>query len=407
MLPESVYRRVEREFGLSCYVFDEDRFRENFALLTEGISEGYRPYRIAYSFKTNYTPRIGALVRELGGLAEVVSGMEYDLARRLGFPPEDILFNGPSKGAEGIRALLQGALILIDNTEEAENVLRAAREHPDKTLRVGFRVHADIGSGKPSRFGLPGDPAILCPLRDRLRECENLRLEGIQCHISGSRSLEGWRRRGEVMLSLAQELFPAEPPRFIDLGSGMFGRLPAEMRSSFGGEIPSFGDYGRALGPIFQSAWGHLPPEQRPTLITEPGTTLVADTMSFAARVSSIKELDGKTLAVLDASIHNLGVLSEKRNLPLLVLDAVTPRQDVDLTGYTCLEYDKLYRGYTGALDVGSMVVFDNIGSYSNGLKPPFIRPDVPMAAYDRRDDSLRLIRRRETAEDIFATYIF
>ncbi len=65
-----------------------------------------------------------------------------------------------------------------------------------------------------------------------------------------------------------------------------------------------------------------------------------------------------------------------------------------------------MYRGYTGPLDVGSTVVFDNIGSYSNVLKPPFIRPDVPMAEY-RSDGTARLLKRRETAEDIFRTYIF
>ena len=406
MLPEEVYRRAEREFGNPVCLFDAERFQENFTLLSRNVSRYYRPYRIAYSFKTNYTPWICALVRELGGLAEVVSGMEYDLARRLGFAPEDIIFNGPCKGEDGIRAMRDGALILIDNPEEAERILDAAEESEKRPLRVGFRIHADIGSGKPSRFGLDADEETLCALRDRLLDA-GLRLEGIQCHISGSRSLEGWRRRSEVMLSLANVLFPEVPPRFIDLGSGMFGRLPEELRGSFGTEIPDFASYGEVVGSLFAEAFAQLPEESRPLLITEPGTTLVADTMSFACRVTSIKELDGKTLAVLNASIHNLGVLSEKRNLPLLVLDARTARKNVDFTGYTCLEYDKLYRDYTGPLNVGSTVVFDNIGSYSNGLKPPFIRPDVPMVSYDRRSDSLRLIRRRETLEDIFATYIF
>ena len=91
----------------------------------------------------------------------------------------------------------------------------------------------------------------------------------------------------------------------------------------------------------------------------------------------------------------------------LLVLDAKTPRENLNFTGYTCLEYDILYRGYTGPLDVGSSVIFDNIGSYSNVLKPPFIHPDVPMIEYRKGDDSLRLIKRAQTAEEIFAQYVF
>ena len=91
----------------------------------------------------------------------------------------------------------------------------------------------------------------------------------------------------------------------------------------------------------------------------------------------------------------------------LLVLDAKTPRENLNFTGYTCLEYDILYRGYTGLLDVGSSVIFDNIGSYSNVLKPPFIHPDVPMIEYRKSDDSLRLIKRAQMAEEIFAQYVF
>ncbi len=82
------------------------------------MGAAYAPYRAAYSYKTNYTPRIVSLVRSLGGMAEVVSGMEYALARRVGNAPENILFNGPCKGADGIAALLEGACVIIDNEEE-------------------------------------------------------------------------------------------------------------------------------------------------------------------------------------------------------------------------------------------------------------------------------------------------
>ena len=82
MLDESTYRRIKKEYGFPAYIFDSDRFCENYRLLTEGMSAAYVPYRAAYSYKTNYTPRIVSLVRSLGGMAEVVSGMEYALARR-------------------------------------------------------------------------------------------------------------------------------------------------------------------------------------------------------------------------------------------------------------------------------------------------------------------------------------
>ena len=109
MLDESTYRRIKKEYGFPAYIFDSDRFCENYRRLTEGMGAAYAPYCAAYSYKTNYTPRIVSLVRSLGGMAEVVSGMEYALARRVGNAPENILFNGPCKGEDGIAALLDGA----------------------------------------------------------------------------------------------------------------------------------------------------------------------------------------------------------------------------------------------------------------------------------------------------------
>lgn len=407
MLEETIYRRIRETYGFPVYILDSDRFRENFRLLTEGMSAAYAPYRAAYSYKTNYTPRIVSLVHELGGMAEVVSGMEYGLARRVGNAPENILFNGPCKGADGIAALLEGTCVIIDNEEELAAVLYAAAAHPERQCHAALRLHVDIGSGKPSRFGLRAEPEYLKTVAAQLRAAGNIAFDGIQCHISGSRSLAGWESRARVMLALARELFPASPPKFIDLGSGMFGRLPEKMRASFGQSIPTFAEYGAAVGALFAAQYGALPPAERPTLITEPGTTLVADAMQFAAPVTAIKSLPGNDCAVLDASIHTVGVISQMRNLPLLVLDAETPRKNMNFTGYTCLEYDILYRGYTGPLDVGSGVVFDNIGSYSNVLKPPFIHPDVPMVEYRRSDDSLRRIKRAQTAEEIFSQYVF
>ena len=406
MLEESVYRRIRDRYGFPAYVFDSDRFCENYRLLTEGIGTVYAPYRAAYSYKTNYTPRIVSLVRSLGGMAEVVSGMEYGLALRVGNEPENILFNGPCKGQDGITALLDGACVIIDNEDELSAVTQAAAAHPERICHAALRLHIDIGSGKPSRFGIRTDTDAPQAAAAQLRAVKNISFDGIQCHISGSRSIEGWISRARHMIAAADALFP-EPPKFIDLGSGMFGRLPEEMRASFHQSIPTFAEYGTAIGSVFREKYGNLPTEERPILITEPGTTLVADTMQFAAPVTAIKSLPEGDCAVLDAGIHTVGVISQMRNLPLLVLDAETPRENINFAGYTCLEYDIMYRGYTGPLDVGSGVIFDNIGSYSNVLKPPFIHPDVPMVEYRRGDDSLYLIKRAQTAEEVFAQYIF
>ena len=76
------------------------------------------------------------------------------------------------------------------------------------------------------------------------------------------------------------------------------------------------------------------------------------------------------------------------------------------MAGFTCIESDYLYRGYNGPLAVGDMVVFDNVGSYSVVLKPPFILPNFPMVELTD-DGEVRVIKRQETFDDLFHTYSF
>ena len=79
------------------YVFQEAAFVENYKRFEACFQRLYPNYRVSYSFKTNYTPYICNLVKNLGGYAEVVSMMEYALAKKLGYSDDKIIFNGPSK----------------------------------------------------------------------------------------------------------------------------------------------------------------------------------------------------------------------------------------------------------------------------------------------------------------------
>jgi diaminopimelate decarboxylase len=54
---------------------------------------------------------------------------------------------------------------------------------------------------------------------------------------------------------------------------------------------------------------------------------------------------------------------------------------------------------------VGDLVVFDNVGSYSVVLKPPFILPNFPIIEWD--GENTRVVKRKETFEDLFKTYVF
>jgi len=53
-----ILKKLEDEYGMPLYVFDEKGFIENYRNLESCFQKIYKNYRIAYSYKTNYTPYI-------------------------------------------------------------------------------------------------------------------------------------------------------------------------------------------------------------------------------------------------------------------------------------------------------------------------------------------------------------
>lgn len=391
-----------RQYGSPLYVFDQEAFVQNYRRLTDAFRRYYENYRIAYSFKTNYTPYIAALVEQLGGFGEVVSGMEYEIAKKVGFSDDRILFNGPNKGKAGIDALLNGCMVHIDNLTELETVCRAVERHPEKRFEIALRVNVDVGQSFISRFGL--DPEDLPTAFQMAAKVPNLQVAGLHCHISRCRGLAAWTKRAACMLELADRYFAA-PPQYIDLGSGMFGAMDPAFAAQFD-NVPTYDQYAQAVGGLFARHYENCP--DKPLLLTEPGTTLINKYVDFIGRVDAVKRIRGKNFAVLDCSEHNLGETCTLKELPMRVVQVGGQRryEDLDFTGYTCLEQDVMHRHYTGGLSVGDYIVFGNVGGYSNVLKPPFIAPNCAMVALCP-DGGTKVIKRRETFGDLMGTYAF
>ncbi len=398
---------ITKKYGSPLYVFDEEAFADNYVHLLTAFRMIYPKYNIAYSYKTNYTPYICKVVKKLGGYAEVVSGMEYQVAKKIGYDSKHIIFNGPVKGTELFMQLDEGGVANIDNLEELHSVIAFAKAHPEKRYELAFRVNIDIEQGFISRFGVDADNGDLAYAFSEVAKVDNLATVGIHCHIGRSRSLSAWKNRVEIMLELVDRYF-AEPPRFIDLGSGMYSVMEPELADQFGGNIPTYEDYANIVAVAFAEKYAHLPLEKQPELISEPGTTVVSGYISFLTSVLSIKTVKGKNIATFDGSIGNMGDICKLKRLPIAVYSEADKQNidNVDFVGYTCLEHDVMYKDYCGFLSVGDIVEFRNVGSYSNVFKPPFISPNCAMISLLPNGDTC-LIKRRETMEDIFTTYEF
>ena len=390
--------------GGAFYLLESAQFRTNFLELKKAFTDIYPNFNIAYSYKTNYTPKLCKIVNELGGFAEVVSDMEMEIALRIGVEPRNIIWNGPFKNAKKVEQLLvTGGTVNIDSEYELNIIEKIAKKYPSHTLNVGIRCNFDVGDGVTSRFGFDIESDAFKKALELVNRNDNIYLIGMQCHFA-TRALYTWAPRAKGMLKLLDDL--GIVPEHIDLGGGLFGKMADSLKAQFDSAIPTYEEYANAVAPIFKEHFAGR--ENPPMLLIEPGSALVGDCMRFGARVVNIKDVRGKAIATLLGSIYNINPTLNKKNPPIKVYSMGGEQKEysnLDFGGFTCIESDYLYRGFDGKLAVGDMVLFGNVGSYSVVLKPPFILPNFPV--YDISEGQVELIKRGECFDDIFHTFSF
>lgn len=397
---------LSKAYGDAFYTLDVNQFEQNYLELTNAFSSVYPHFNIAYSYKTNYIPRLGQIVNRLGGYAEVVSDMEMEVALRAGVPSDRIIFNGPYKNAEAVKKLLlDGGTVNIDSVYELENIKQIASQHSDNIINLGIRVNFAINDNVLSRFGFDVDSDDFKQALQFMKSLPNLRLVGLHCHFA-TRTLETWAPRAKGMLELLDRL--KLYPEHIDIGGGLYGKMADELKRQFPTRIPDYSEYAAAAAAVFADHYDAIPADKRPLLLIEPGSALVGDCMTLVTTVQSIKTVRGKPIATLLASMYNINMGNRNPPLQVVMNPDVEHKQyvNLDFAGFTCIESDYLYRGYTGSLAVGDYVILTNVGSYSIVFKPPFILPNF--AIIEIMDEgSVETVKRAETFDDLFQTYVF
>lgn len=388
------------EFGDAFYLLDSEQFRKNFLELKDTFQSIYPNFNIAYSYKTNYTPKFCKIVNELGGYAEVVSEMEAELAIRCGVEPTRIIWNGPIKNLDKLKEyIFMGVTVNIDSLSEAKYIEELA-DKTDKKLNVGIRCNYDVNDGVVSRFGFDVDGDDFNEVLDIVTKTPNLHFVNFQCHFA-KRQVEYWPARAKGMLDLIDHL--GIIPERIDIGGGLFGKMEDSLKAQFNAEIPDYKAYAQAAATQFADYFKDR--DYKPELVIEPGSAVVGDCMKFVGTVKTIKNVRGKYIASVLGSQKNISMSGVNPPMKVIHMSEGRTYTDMDLVGFTCIEGDVLYRNYTGELAVDDAVVISNCGSYSLVMKPPFILPNFPVL--DSCGENVEVIKRAETFDDIFHTFNF
>ena len=378
--------------GHPVYLFNVDRFVKNFTDLQNELRKIYPNTRIAYSYKTNFIPGIGEMVGRLGGYAEVVSSMEYEIAMHAASSdPDRIIYNGLLPD-DCMSVLLEyGGKVNVESMECLKYILK----NTNVEVKIGIRI------GEPdSRFGF--QESELFDVLAMIVAAKK-KVAGIHCHIGGSRSLKTWRKKTQRMLRIAKDVedILKYPLEYIDLGGHLYGRMDENLEKQFGDDVPTFQDYAEAVATMVRDAYQEK--ESMPQLILEPGTALVADTVDILATVQNVKRRKGKLVATLNVSSYDCGMVADYKDLTIENISDPDMKGSTPavICGYTCMEEDYINRNYIERLKTGDNVLIRNCGAYSASMKGDFIFPPIGMVKVNDSYEILELMKEPGRSNDV------
>ncbi len=376
------------------YIISQSVLEDNIHQLYNAFQSRFEKFVFGYSYKTNYAGAVLELVHENGGYAEVVSPMELSRAQKY-VSDDKIIYNGVIPDVQTKVTLARnGAIVNVENLTELRSMNRYAGQHGVKA-KVGVRVNLHLDGISFSRFGIEITPKVL----EEINQLQNIRVAGIHCHVTKSRALGFWHEKARQMSEIAMQL----GAQYIDFGGNMYGPMNPELADQFPCSIPTFADYADCLH--FEMS-KFFTGKEMPTVIVECGTPIISNAQSLLTSVVDIKTIRQKTVCTLDAKKLDISVIGDSgKQFPYYVINQGNGQvTDASVYGCTCLEFDQFIQGYTGPLDIGDRVLFDNIGSYSNVLSPKFIQGTPAMVIYD--PNGFHFVKFRDSVNTVFGEYL-
>lgn len=397
------------EFGTPLYVFDEASLRQRCAEFKQEFSQRYAETTVIYAGKAFINKALLAIFMEEGLGLDVVSGGELSIARSADFPLNKVYFHGNNKSADELRLALEWGIgrIVVDNFHELKMLGEIARErgkNPDILLRIspGVEAHThkyNVTGAVDTKFGFPmahGGEAVATAM-----SMPELNLLGLHFHIgSGIFEVEPYRQAVDIILGFAAEMKQKNnfELRELDVGGGFAIQyvvaVPAPLISAYAQMIAS-----RVTSKC------HELDLSLPRLVVEPGRSIVGQAGVALYTAGVVKDIPGVRcyVSVDGGMADNIrhALYGAKHEAVVANRMSESDAGKVTIAGKFCESGDVLIEDIAlPPVSAGDIIAVADCGAYCLPLGSNYnasLKPAVVLV----KDGKARLIRRRETIDDL------
>ncbi len=446
--------KLVREYESPLFVFSAPRIKANINRLRLAAKSVEHPIRFFYASKANSNMAVLQTVRDSEIDIEVNSGGELFKALRIGFRPDQIIFNGTSKSeselddavAAGIYAINVDSIYEIGLVEDAVRRVAARQTEPVAPARIALRLVPEIGTRShlglqtallTSKFGISSSE-VLEAFRRGLQHPDLIHVCGIHIHV-GSQTpdvepfAEAFRSMWEHLVAIHRET--GHTLEHINLGGGIpvnylrdrsqADQLPEHERDMLGADLEPSAVLREALRIARDSARAanaeHL--LEGVTILLEPGRSIIADAGLVLTTVLNIKQRPetGDVWLLTDAGYNLMLSMNNYKWYYHLVsaTRAGEPHQtEYKVAGPLCDSGDVYfdierggrlpdYRFLPANTRPGEVLALLNSGAYSLAQMFHYNGRPLPAAVMIREGGVVDLIRRRDTYEDLLTNDVW
>jgi len=392
------FEDLANKYQTPYYVYDFDHITKQYEELKGAFKA--RKSLISYAVKANSNLSVVKHLGDLGAGADCVSIGEVKRALKVGIAPYKIIFSGVGKTDDEIRQALEFDILMINLESEAElGRVDAIAKEINKTARISIRVnpnvdpktHPYISTGlHENKFGVDIDTAKRMYIK--AKKSDNLDPIGIHCHIGSQLTeLEPIKEAVNITANLVKNLAAALKIelKFFDVGGGLGIVYDDEVL------IDTY-EYGQV---ILEALFG-----LDITVVCEPGRSLVGNAGTFITKVLYEKVNGSKRFVIVDGAMndllrpalydayHRVEVLGKEDNI-----------SDCNVVGPVCESGDFFAKNVDLPLtEHNDLIAIHSAGAYGFTMASNYnTRGKVAEIAIE--DGVHRLIRRRETFEDLIA----
>ena len=318
-------------------------------------------------------------------------------------PGNQIIFNGPYKTKKELkRAIELDSKINIDSYEEMQVIEEIAQEQ-GKKVEIGVRINMELNYPPWDRFGFNLESGQAFEAVKRVMASSYLKVRGLHIHAGTYISdVNTYTKLAGKLVSFCAILQNELNVKleYLDIGGGYASKNTLHSQwMSAEWTCPSFDQYAEAICPLILK--GPFKPQNMPTLILEPGRSIVDEAMSLLTSVVSVKRLsNGSKGVVIDAGVNLIPTAWWYRHdiLPIKEWSGIT--ENVAILGPLCMQIDVIRQNVPlPPLVQGDALIIKNVGAYNFSQSMQFIQPRPAFILIN--EGKVEQLRQAETIEYI------